>query len=483
MSPEKITAYYMRPEILENIMALSGGREVVPVFGDKGFGSRPSIVQFRADLEYMIRQGATSFHASIERWRNPLVLANNLKKQEIDTLRSGWDMVFDIDAKKSLEHTKIAADLVIRALGKNGIKTATVKFSGRRGFHIGVRAECLPESVNNLSISKSYPDILQKIVGYIKQDIKGALLEELISFDKSLENELKGDPYTLLEIEENWSNRHLFRMPYSLNEKTWLVSVPVDAGDIRKFTPELASPEIVSGKPRFLDTFEKDSALELVTQALEYKPHSEKPEKKRAFEKISERFLDGRGIVQKVKKKGTDTEMRKTYIRLTAEEIETEISASKKSGFRGAGDNKKVTEEFFPPCIKKGMLGISDGRKRFVFILINYLKSSGWSAKEIEDKVIEFNKANPEPLDETLIRGQISYAEKRADKFPPPNCQSAGYYQDIKVCEPDNICAKIKNPLMYAFFKTADNRAKTGAQRRYKMFPQKKNAVPVNKPA
>ncbi len=451
MSSQKVMRYYLRPEILEKLFSLSAGREVVPVYAARGFGSRPSIVQFPGDLEHMIRRGATSFHCSIEHWKNPLALANQLKKQEMNALRSGWDLVLDLDSKMDLVPAKIAAGLVVRALKEHGISTVSVKFSGRRGFHIGVRMECMPKNINNISLAASYPDTLQKIAHYIKQNIKDALLEELISFDKKLEEKLKGDPYEAVEIEENWSNRHLFRMPYSFNEKTWLVSVPIDPEKIHEFAPEHAQPEKVSGKLGFLDSFEEGSAETLVANALEYRDI--KPvEKKKGYEKIAEHLLDGHGVVQMVKRKATNEEMHKSYARLTAEELEGEVASFKKTDFAPARMGKRVPEEFFPPCIKKGMNGMEDGRKRFLFILINFLKSSGWAMKEIEEKIEEFNKNNPEPIDESYVRGQVSYAAKRTDSFPPPNCAAAGYYNDLKICEPDNICAKIKNPLGYAFF-------------------------------
>ena len=474
MSSQKVMQYYLRPEILEKLFSLSAGREVVPVYGERGFGRRPSIVQFPGDIERMVMHGATSFHCSIEHWKNPLALANQLKKQEMNALRSGWDLVLDLDSKMDLVPAKIAADLVVRALKEHGINTVSVKFSGRRGFHIGVRMECMPKNINNISLAASYPDTLQKIAHYIKQNIKDALLEELISFDKKLEEKLKGDPYEAVEIEENWSNRHLFRMPYSFNEKTWLVSVPVDIQKIREFEPEHAQPEKVSGKRGFLETFEEDSAETLVANALEYR--DEKPaEKKKGYEKVAARLLDGHGVVQMVKRNATSAEMHKSYARLSAEELECEVASFKKTDFSSARIGKRVPEEFFPPCIKKGMNGLEDGRKRFMFILINFLKSSGWAMNEIDEKIAEFNKNNPEPVDESYVRGQVSYATKRTDSFPPPNCAAAGYYNDLKICEPDNICAKIKNPLGYAFFMgMKPKKKKKASQKPIKRSAQKK---------
>ena len=38
-----------------------------------------------------------------------------------------------------------------------------------------------------------------------------------------------------------------------------------------------------------------------------------------------------------------------------------------------------IPEEYFAPCIKKGLSGLQDGKKRFLFILINFLKCVGWN--------------------------------------------------------------------------------------------------------
>jgi len=65
----------------------------------------------------------------------------------------------------------------------------------------------------------------------------------------------------------------------------------------------------------------------------------------------------------------------------------------------------------------------------------------------------EWNQKNKDPLKESYITGQINWHKKQKESVAPPNCFSEGYYEDILVCEPDNLCKTIKNPVSYAFKK------------------------------
>jgi DNA primase large subunit len=43
------------------------------------------------------------------------------------------------------------------------------------------------------------------------------------------------------------------------------------------------------------------------------------------------------------------------------------------------------------------------------------------------------------------------------EKIMPPNCDNEGYYINIGVCKPDNLCKKIKNPVQYAKIKARNS--------------------------
>jgi DNA primase large subunit len=119
-----------------------------------------------------------------------------------------------------------------------------------------------------------------------------------------------------------------------------------------------------------------------------------------------------------------------------------------------------IAVDYFPPCIKLMLLGLEDGKKRALFTMINFLKGSGWDIGAIEQKIYDWNKKNPEPLREVYLKGQIYQARKIKEIVPPHNCKS--YYQDLRVCNPDSFCAKIKNPLQYTRLKSEQNAKKKG---------------------
>ena len=190
-----------------------------------------------------------------------------------------------------------------------------------------------------------------------------------------------------------------------MHEKSGLVSIPIDPDKILDFEKSAAKPEIVRiTKFKFLDrkNVKKGEAGKLIMQAFDYKPQ------------IKEEELE-----------------KKQY---------------KPLGFA-------LQEEFFPPCIKKGLKGLKDGRKRFSFILINFLTSVGWDYGKIEKLLVEWNKKNYEPLREVNLLGQLKYHKQNKKKILPPNCDNAAYYKDIGICEPDNLCNKIKNPVNYSRIK------------------------------
>ena len=120
---------------------------------------------------------------------------------------------------------------------------------------------------------------------------------------------------------------------------------------------------------------------------------------------------------------------------------------------------EEISEKAFPPCIKETLKGMRDGKKRFLFILINFLKTTGNGYQKIEEIVKEWNKSNEEQLKEGYILSQLSWHKRQTDKVLPPNCphsstsQNFNYYKDLRICNPDNLCMKIKNPTSYAIRK------------------------------
>jgi len=115
-----------------------------------------------------------------------------------------------------------------------------------------------------------------------------------------------------------------------------------------------------------------------------------------------------------------------------------------------------IGTEHFPPCVRKMLAGIPDGRKRSVFILINFLKKCGWPWRMVEDAVWDWNKKNPEPLPKSYVQSQLNWHKNR--EYTIPNCKKGTYYKDTGVCFPDELCKKIKNPITYAIRKRGKNK-------------------------
>ncbi len=412
-SPASIRNYYSQPAIMEKIFSVAKNREFVPVFNGK-YGKRPDTVNMQGDLKLMILNGATSFHMSVERWKNPLSISNEMKQRDLENLRAGWDILLDIDCDKGYVYAKEAAILLVKALRAHGVKNVFVKFSGSRGFHIAVPFESLPKEVEGESIVKMYPELLQNVARYLAAFIKNKLGEVLIDKYPELVNEIVEkdgtiNPYRIMVIEENWSIRHLFRAPYSLNEKTWLVSVPLTFDQLKEFDTSSAAMESVDGSVGFLDRWKENEAEDLIMEVLDWCATKERTHSKKRIVSSSYRT----------------------------------------SSMRSHGS--KVSEQFFPPCIKKGLEGLEDGRKRFLFILINFLKLMNWSNEEIEEKVSEWNhNKNKEPLRESYVKSQLRYAFKKSEAYVTPNCDNKDYYKDIGICIPDALCERINNPVSYA---------------------------------
>ena len=335
--------HYKRPEIQKELVHYSKNREIATRFGE-GFGARPDTLSYPQDVLELTKRGATSFHMSEELWSNPARLSPSLKKKELDELRIGWDLILDIDCK-FIEYSKVTADLLIKALKYQGINSLSCKFSGGSGFHIAIPFKSFPKKIHQQETKYLFPEGPRRIAGYLKEMIKKPLAKEILKVDditeitkktgktfKEIVKDNKFDPFTILEVDTILiSSRHLIRMPYCFNEKSNLVSIPLNPEKVLEFELEHAKPQNVTiSKFRFLDdsNAQEDEAKKLIVQSFDFEVKKEEhPSLKK---KNKEHF-----------------------------EIKT-----------------KIPEQFFPPCIQKGLKGLEDGRKRFLFLIINFLTAS-----------------------------------------------------------------------------------------------------------
>ncbi len=437
--------FYKRDDIQTAIIENASNREVAINFGGKGYGKRPDILRYKRDILELAMRGATSFHISEERWTNPLALDTSLKKEELDKMRAGWDFIIDIDCH-FLEYSKMAAYLIIKVLKYYNIHSISCKFSGNKGFHIGVPFESFPLKIGRADTQFLFPDAPKRIAMYIKEKINNPLADMIIEHEngsflevfkktgvaekgdiikKEVDNtgnlieRLDVEPF--LEIDTLLiSSRHLYRSVYSFNEKSGLVSIPISPDRALLFNKsEALSENIKPSRYKFLDNSESknNECVQLVTEAFDFKPDLPPEEE-------------------------------------TIKKVYTEFDAV----------SEAIPIELFPPCIHNILKGIRDGKKRALFILHNFLLSCGWGYEEIDLISKEWNKKNPEKLRENILIGQLRYRKAQKKKILPPNCANT-IYKDVKVCIPDSFCLKIKNPVNYAilkkrFLKTKKNKKK-----------------------
>ncbi|MCX8158705.1 MAG: hypothetical protein N3D20_00185 [Candidatus Pacearchaeota archaeon] len=497
--------YYSNPKVLEAMMMFSIDREVIPRYFEI-FGKRPDKIQYPSDILGMVKKGATSFHVSEELWNDVMALSSDLKTEELNELRKGWDLLIDVDSP-FLDLSKIATKLLLNALKEHGIKNYGLKFSGNKGFHIIVSNKAFPKIYDGKETRKMFPDwaraICEYLTNYIRKDYyleagkiltnseiekntglkeepniickkcgKKARVGDLINFkcpvcnmeisrkdvkitkrklrclnekcagffeiinekkyyyceyckerdnekmklnsEKNPENfeELRGvnvEKIAKLDL-VLVSPRHLFRMPYSLHEKTALASITIKEEDIDKFMPRDANPLSVK-IIEFMPNNEENEAKYLLSNAIEWKKTQEETNEN-SWKKIDE------------------------------------------NEFREV-DFRKIKEEMFPESIKKLLRGLKDGRKRGLFVLITFLRALNFPADYINKRIREWNKLNDPPLKEGYIKAQIDWHLKQKKKILPPNYSNDAFYKDIGLI---NEIPKLKNPLSEIARKLKENK-------------------------
>jgi DNA primase catalytic subunit len=511
----KSLQYYKRREVQEAILRHAEQREISPRYGE-GFGKRPDALSYPQDILEFAKRKATSFHCSEERWDSPLSIKTGASRKEMNDLRVGWDLVLDIDAK-DWDLSRLTAWLFIEALKSHGVHGISVKFSGNKGWHIGVPFEAFPSSYvdengKDVLTKDVFPEAPRIIASYLLEfiddtqnglitidndavifgwsekvpreswmsdakrrytigeftAITGKTREQLLeSFchlcnrkisqeqeqfflfchgcghrtekftkeDKEgMEDAARVCPkckhimdFTMLKSKACQhdslgyqkkfkldeviqfdtiliAGRHLYRMPYSLHEKSGLVSVVIDPADVLAFDKKPADPKTASFELMFLDSARAipDEASALLRKAL------------------------GSNATKEERKERT-----RPVMSLEFEEV-----------------TDAVPEEHFPPCIKTIFEGLTDGKKRAMFALTNFLTTVGWTPDMIEKRLHEWNMKNPEPLREVIIKGHMRQVRMKKERILPPNCKS--FYQELGVCKPDEFCSRIKNPGPYA---------------------------------
>jgi len=417
---EKVKEWYFRKDVINFFLEFSKNREVVAMFQDGTFGKRPFTLQYEDDIKQLVENRAISFHCSAERWFNVSALRSGMSKEQLDDLRIGFDLIIDPDTK-DFKIAKIVTKSIIEALKDHSLKNFILKFSGGKSFHIFIPFEALPKKINGIETSRLYIEFYRAIIEYLKYYCKTIIASAILSeFDikdiceiysidlASLMGNDGFNPYSIINL-DIFGLRHLYRMFYSLHEKTLLVSVPIDSNKLENFEKEDARMENVKVESlRFKENV--DSEI-LVLEAFDWYERNKKHEET-----------------------------------VLVREEARKVKVSKRA----------IKEEFFPPCIKKILAGLRDGRKRGLFLLLNFLRISGYEKEKIWEIVEEWNKKNENPLPQRYLLSQFKYfVERRDNPYVLPSCDRAEYYDDTGFCNPDEICNNkgIKNPLNYPFKK------------------------------
>ena len=422
-----LQAYYSRPDVQNALLEAGRNREIVSVLRDGRFGKRPDVLQYGADIEQAVRDGAASFHGSVERWKQPMQLEAGLTRQQLDALRSGWDVLIDVDVK-DFDIAKIFVKQFAAALKDHGISSFGLKYTGGKSFHMAIPFEALPESVDMRPIVLQYPEAMAKILEYLKWYTTEPLRDALLAFASPAElaekvgktvadivSDAGIEPFKIASM-DIFSSRHMFRLPYSLHEKSLLVSLPIKLEQLDAFKKEDAAPEKVKIGETFVKRdVRRREAEALVVEAFDWAAThmKEKPEALPQTKRQPEKMM-------------------------------------------------RFAEPQFPPCVQTIFKGLADGKKRSVFILINFLRNMGWKPEEIEKRLAEWNERNYPPMPSNYIRTQLRWHLTQQRNILPPNCDNENFYKSFGVCKPDAVCmagAKaagqitIKNPVNYAFRK------------------------------
>jgi len=480
-------SYYSRQDVRNALVMFAKNRECVPRYFE-GFGKRPDTFQFDSDILELVKRGATSFHSSEEIWKDPLEIQTGMSEDQLNKLRTGWDLLIDIDAKY-FDYAKIYAEILIKVLKEEGIKNIGVKFSGSKGFHIVIPWKAFPKELSGRQTRDMFPEWPRLICKYLGDRVSSELKERILdlglgkerdsqlevfctkcntiatktnkiylscphcratseTFEETIKRKRKlSCPNCLKEMQESRrdpihicescvtnsqvspstfqeriktqnidadiilvSSRHLFRMPYSLHEKTALASIVINSDEIENFDLKDAHPLKISKVNEFTPNSEEGEATNLLIKAIEHQP----------LEPVNE--------------------------------LNTNIESHGQPRPGQKKDFKKITisnltSDLYPPVVKQILKGMpSDGRKRALFILLNYLGTLEVPQAEIDKLVEEWNKKNYEPLRLGYLRSQLKWHARTAAKFPPN--YSRPYYREIGL-KPTAQEVKSKNPVSY----------------------------------
>ena len=414
----KVKQWYKREWVADIISQDCSSREAMVMLRD-GRVKRPVSVESPGDVPILVEEGAISFHRTVEKFLDITEYTDVLS----------YDIIIDVDfnnselpLQKQLEAITTFAKHLIDFLYDFGFKENEIgiKYSGNHGIHIRLTTDLLEEdaTVFGIPVKRAFPLFAKNVVEFVN------------TLSLQIKAELADPVYNYVVIDTQVASpRHMIRSVLSVNEKLPGVSYPLAYEELQKLPSEYTK-------------YKFPYALEL-----------EEPSAEWTNIKSSNRIID---LIRLASIWVLFNEATTSYLR--SQEYKTLLKKLRK---RKTGKIKITPEleenEIFPPCIRNILSGLEDGRKRAVFILINFLSNIGWDWDRIEKKLWEWNEKNKDPIRERYIEYQLDWHKRvysQGKKYLPPNCDNETYYRDMvsvngPVCQPDDLCSVIKNPLVY----------------------------------
>jgi DNA primase catalytic subunit len=515
------TSYYSRLDIQNAMFAFCKNRETVANHDNKFFAKRPDTFDYPSDILNQAKNGATSFHTSEEIWKNPLDIKTDMTPEQYNSIKTGWDLLIDIDSP-FLDYGKIAARLLIEELEKHGVHNIGIKFSGSKGFHIIVPFKAFPKTLNGLQTKNHFPEFPRAIAQYLFKKIRGPMNDEILrlsnkekliqqgelisehlcpkcatpTITKTIGKYVCQDIKCKTEVESMKSNRKEMQCP-GCNGKMLRISIRKIqyCESCKKNTAKLEITSSYGGvrQENFQKQFKEEITIKSTEDSVDivlvsprhlfrapYSLHEKTgyasiPIKKENLESFKPSDADPLKITKTYSFMPDSVEGEAEYLLVQSlKEAEKNKPKEIEKKYEGKGVDLKgltITPDMYPPVIKKILLGIpKDGRKRALSLLLSFFTSLEFPADHIKEIITEWNSKNYAPLKEGYIKSQIDWALKNPRL--PPNYDKP-IYKEFGISGPP--LPGIKNPINYTIKKAFQ--AKSRPSEKFYVKPKNKGQI------
>ncbi|NPE27023.1 hypothetical protein HNV12_03410 [Methanococcoides sp. SA1] len=484
------TSYYARLDIQNAMYSFCKNRETVANHNNNFFAKRPDTFDYPSDILNQARTGATSFHTSEEIWTDPLKINTDMTPQQYNEIKTGWDLLIDIDSP-FLDYGKIAAKLLIEQFEKHGIHNIGIKFSGGKGFHILIPSKAFPEEFKGQLTKDNFPDWPRAIATYLFKKIREPMNKEILemsSREKLIEQgelvsehtcpkckaptiKKKNYKYVCPNIKcksslEGFTKKKVAMLCPGCNTKMNLISqrevdfcktckistAKLEASKSKEIFKEevtikstedsvdvvLVSPRHLFRAPYSLHEKSGYASIPITKDQIEnFRPSDADPLKITTIHNFMPDSIEGEATL---------------LLEKALRQAEKEKPKQVEKKYEGKGVDMKgltITPNMYPPIIKKLLKGIpQDGRKRALSLLLSFFTSLEFPADHIEEIIQDWNEKNYAPLKQGYIKSQIDWSIK--NKRLPPNYDKP-IYKEFGITAPP--VPGMKNPINYTIKK------------------------------